>query len=316
MQRAIIIIIFLTGITYVRATRAATGPGNDSIQLNSPQYREKFYLFTDRSLYATGETVLFRVFNMSHTLLKTNNWSRVIYIELINSSHIPVTQGKYMLSSGGASGQIIIPDTLTTGSYYIRAYTKWMRNYLPSEYFHVPLVIINPYKAGTTDNAISTSEPGDPGYGTVYVKGITCKPDKSGYGKREKVTVQLEEVYPGISPDGYCITIIKDGYLDTDYSYAPGQEGNVRAFQDGVLYHPETEGLSISGYVAGGQDRHSVANSSIFLTLLGSDPDCFEFKTDESGKINLSIPNHTGSRDILITIDSEEDEEIQIILDE
>lgn len=316
MNRIIIKIILLISIIHIPATIPAAGPENDSILLNSPLYMEKFYLFTDRSLYTSGETVLFRVFNMSHTLLRRNNWSTVIYVELINSLNTPVAQGKYLLSPGGASGQIMIPDTLTTGSYYIRAYTKWMRNYPPSVYFHVPLAIVNPYKARTAGHSILTAEHGTIGSGPGYVKGIACTPDKSGYGKREKVTIQLKEVYPGISPDGYCITIIKDGYLDTDYSYTPDQGENDQVFPDGVLYYPETKGLSISGYVIGKQDRQAAAYSSIYLTLLGPDPDCFEFITDESGKINLSIPHHTGSRDILITVDSEEDEEIKIIMDD
>jgi len=316
VNRTIIKIIFLIGIIQVPAKLSVAGPENDSILLNSPLYREKFYLFTDRSFYASGEMVLFRVFNMSHTLLKRNNWSTVIYVELINSLNTPVAQGKYLLGPGGASGQIMIPDTLTTGSYYIRAYTKWMRNYPPSVYFHVPLAILNPHKASMAGYIILTDKPGNPGSGTGYVNGIACTPDKSSYGKREKVTVQLKEEYTGISPDGYCITTIKDGYLNTDYSYSPDQREDDQVITNGVLYYPETKGLSISGYAIGKQDRQAVAYSNIYLTLLGTDPDCFEFMTDESGKINLSIPHHTGSRDILITVDSEDDEDIQIIMDD
>jgi len=317
MTRMLIKIFFLAGIMCIPVRLAASGPDNDSIQLNSPVSGEKFYLFTDRSLYAAGEKVLFRVFNVSHTLLKQNSWSRVIYIELINNHNLPVAKGKFMLNSAGASGQIDIPDTLTTGYYYIRAYTRWMRNYSPSAYCHVPLVIVNPYKTSTEEYeklAVKSDVSGVIGSG--YVNGIRCIPDKPTYGKREKVILNLEEVYPGIAPDGYCITVIKNGYLDTDYFYDTRQEENIRLNMSGEFYYPETKGLSISGYVTGGEDKHPVANSSIFLTLLGNDPDCLEFKTGEGGKINMSIPHHTGSRDILLTVDTKEDKDIQIILDD
>jgi hypothetical protein len=316
MHRIIIIIIFLICILQVPAKLAAIGPENDSLSFNTAILKEQLYMFTDRSLYASGEPVMFRVFNMSHTLLKNNSWSRVIYVELINSRNIPVNQGKYMLDSKGASGRIMMPDTLTTGCYYIRAYTKWMRNFSPQSYAHVPLTIVNPYKTGTSIHQTYTAKPGDPGYGTGVNQGITCKPDKSSYGKREKVTIEITGGSNNLSPDGYCIAVIKDGYLDADYSYKTDFRENNPAVTEDILYYPETKGLSISGYAVSGQDKKALIDSRLYLTLLGTEPDCFEFETDENGKIHFSIPNHTGCRDVLITAESEKDEEIRIILDD
>ena len=316
MHRIIIKIIFLICILQVPAKLAAIGPENDSLSFNMSILKEQLYLFTDRSLYASGEPVMFRLFNMSHTLLKKNSWSRVIYVELINRRNIPVSQGKYIMDSTGASGRIMIPDTLTTGLYYIRAYTKWMRNYPPEAYTCVPLTIINPHKTGTGIHQTYTAKPGNPDYGNGVVQGITCKPDKSSYGKREKITIQVTGGNKHLSPDGYCITVIKDGYLDVDYSYTPDDRENNPAIHEDVLYYPETKGLSISGYAVSGQDKKALADSRLYLTLLGTDPDCFEFGTDENGRIHFSIPNHTGCRDVLITAESETDEEVQIILDD
>ncbi len=82
------------------------------------------------------------------------------------------------------------------------------------------------------------------------------------------------------------------------------------------MYYPETRGLSVSGQVVRSQDRQAEAYSSIYVTLLGTDPDCLGFMTDESGRIHFSIPRHTDSRDILITFDPRKDEELEIIMDD
>ncbi len=97
-----------------------------------------------------------------------------------------------------------------------RAYTKWMRNFPPSSYFHVPLTIINPQKMGMADLATGTTDTGVSGFLTAPGKGIVCNTDRSSYGKREKVTIQLQQGDNVSSADGYCIAVIKKGYLDTD----------------------------------------------------------------------------------------------------
>ncbi len=316
MCRIIIKFILLTGFMYVHESIPAVGQRDDSILLNSPLYREKFQLFTDRSLYASGEPVMFRVFNMNNELQPENNLSRVIYIELTNNHNTPVAQAKYMLNNRGSSGQIIIPDTLTTGSYYIRAYTRWMRNFPPSGYLCVPLAIVNPYKIIVSDLKMPIPETVVPESNAGFVEGIKYTSDKLSYRKREKVTVQLKEINTGISPEGYCITIIKNGYLDTDYSYTADQGGNVKIITDGIKYYPESTGLSISGYVIRRQGQQALANSRIYMTLLGSDPDCFEFITDGRGKMHFSIPDHSGSHDVLFTVDAKEQDDIQIIMED
>jgi len=307
-------IILLSLIIQIQALSSNAQQEYDPGLLSSPMYREKLQVFTDRNLYASGEPVLFSVYNMSHSLLKSNNWSTVIYLELINNRNLPVARGKYQLKEEGASGQILIPDSVTSGSYYLRAYTRWMRNFSPSSYYHVPLTVINPHKISMTDLATGVANTEIAGDLTGPGNGIVCLTDRARYGKREKVTVYVQAISPP-HPDGYCVSVIKKGYLDTDYSYKTEAEGNNRLLLQDVMYYPETRGMSVSGQVVRSQDRQAVAYSNIYVTLLGADPDCLGFQTDESGRIHFSMPYHTGSRDILITFDPKEEEEIEIIMD-
>ncbi len=308
-------IILLLGILQIACLDSTAQKQNDPEILSSPLYREKFCLFTDRMLYASGEPVLFRVFNQSNSLLKKNSWSKVIYVEVINQNNVPVAQGKYQLNPSGGSGALLIPDSVSSGSYYLRAYSKWMRNYSPSAYFKLPLAIVNPRNINTTDLSplSAATEPVEEGLGTV--SGIICSTDKDSYGKREKVRISFERSTANPSPDGYCMTVIRNGYLDTNFAHIPGDEENDQTGREMVLYYPETKGLSVTGRAVSGSDRKAEAYRSIYLTLLGAAPDCYGLLTDEKGKIHMTIPYHTGARDVLLTYDPDDEKEIEISLD-
>ena len=308
MKRIITYIILLVSVFQIKTFEAGAQAIRD--------YREKLYLFTDRNLYASGEKVSFRLNNLSHPLLKESNWSRVFYLELINSRNEAVARGKYQVYSWGGDGQIIIPDTASTGHYYLRAYTSWMRNYPPSEYFHLPLAIVNPRKirsadlsAGGKGTGLSDEAPGS-------VAGIACSSDNTSYGKRKKVTVQINPESRDSSPDAYCISVIKKGYLDEAYYYntAPVSEDPLQ-LKD-LVHYPETGGATVSGIVMVGEEKKPADRYLLGVTMLGSDPDYFEFMTDENGRFRIPVQQQTGNNDALLTISSNRDEAVKILTDE
>ena len=70
---------------------------------------------------------------------------------LLNPENRPVVQKKILLDNGFGPGQVILPDTLSSGTYTIRAYTNWMKNDSPDYYFKKIVTIIN-----TTQNLDTT----------------------------------------------------------------------------------------------------------------------------------------------------------------
>ena len=315
MKRILTYTILLVSVIQIKTFEASAQAIRDSQILNSSLYREKLYLFTDRNLYASGEKVSFRLYNLSHPLLKEGKWSRVFYLELINSRNAAVARGKYQVYPWGGDGQIIIPDTASTGQYYLRAYTSWMRNYPPSEYFHLPLAIVNPRKIRSADLSAG-------GKGTVLSEeapgpkaGIACSSDKTSYGKREKVSVQINPESKDSSPDAYCVSVIKKGYLDEAFYYttAPVNEDSLQ-LKD-LVYYPETRGATVSGIVLVGEEKKPAERYLLGMTTLGSDPDYFEFMTDENGRFRIPVQQQTGNNDALLTINSNRDEPVKILTD-
>jgi hypothetical protein len=316
MKQILTYIILMVSVIQIGIIEAGAQATGDSLVLNSSLYREKLYLFTDRNLYASGEKVSFRLYNLSDTLLKESNWSRVFYLELINSRNVAVARGKYQVYSWGGDGQILIPDTAGTGHYYLRAYTSWMRNYPPSEYFHLPLAIVNPRQIGSADLSDGANGSGLSEETQGHVAGIACSTDKTSYGKRGKVTVRFNPENRGSSPDGYCVSVIKKGYLDEAFYYttAPVSEDSLRLKK--LVYYPETLGVTISGTVLLGDEQEPAAQTLLGVTMLGSERDYVEFRTDENGRFRIPVHQQTGNKDALVTINPNRDGPVKILMND
>lgn len=97
--------------------------------------REEVFVSTDRHDYIAGENMWFKVYLFDRQSQRTSDRSRIVYLELLNSENRPVIQIRIGVNKGTGPGQIVIPDTLTTGTYILRAYTSWMKNFLPVNCF-------------------------------------------------------------------------------------------------------------------------------------------------------------------------------------
>ena len=97
--------------------------------------REEIFIHSDREEYISGEDFWFNIYLIDRQSFKPSQNSRVVYFELLNSENRPVIQRRILMNKGIGPGQIVLPDTLSTGLYTIRAYTSWMKNFLPYNCF-------------------------------------------------------------------------------------------------------------------------------------------------------------------------------------
>ncbi len=120
--------------------------------------REEIYIHSDREAYISGEAIWFNIYLFDRQTLKPSSESKIAYFELLNSENRPVMQRKILLSGGAGPGQITLPDTLSSGTYTLRAYTNWMKNFLPYNCFTKEIHIYNAFsnrtfkKSAATDN--------------------------------------------------------------------------------------------------------------------------------------------------------------------
>lgn len=107
---------------------------------NKP-YFEKIYLHTDRNYYISGENIQFKAY-----LSAGKDWevkSRILYVEIgpVNSSTTEVFS--YLVKQNNVIGSLELPDSLKSGSYLLRAYTNWHKNFEYRYAFSKDLLVIN-----------------------------------------------------------------------------------------------------------------------------------------------------------------------------
>ena len=105
--------------------------------------REEIFLHTDRDIYVSGEEMWFKLYLIDRRSSGLSLNSRIAYVELLNAGNRPVIQKRILLNQGAGSGQLMLPDSLSSGTYTLRAYTGWMKNFLPENCFMKDITVYN-----------------------------------------------------------------------------------------------------------------------------------------------------------------------------
>jgi hypothetical protein len=112
---------------------------------------EKLYAHVDRSSYAAGEIIWFKLYDMDGIRHRLLDISKVAYVELISREGKAVLQGKISLKEGMGNGSFLVPFSLPSGNYLFRAYTSWMKNFPPEFYFEKIITILNAQRRPSLD---------------------------------------------------------------------------------------------------------------------------------------------------------------------
>ncbi|MCA8829953.1 hypothetical protein [Hymenobacter pini] len=139
----------LGGLALTAATTTGAIAQTDSLTNQFTRYQrqnlqEKLFLHLDRPLYMSGELLWFKVYAVDATLHKPLSVSKVAYVEVLDETQRPVLQAKVALQNAAGKGSFVLPASLLSGSYTVRAYTSWMKNFAPEQYFQTAVRIVNP----------------------------------------------------------------------------------------------------------------------------------------------------------------------------
>ncbi len=105
--------------------------------------REEIYVHTDRQEYVAGEDLWFKIYLFDRKSEIQTSESKIVYFEILNPENRPVIQKRIKLNNGIGPGQIVLPDSISSGKYTLRAYTNWMKNFMPYNCFSKTLIIYN-----------------------------------------------------------------------------------------------------------------------------------------------------------------------------
>lgn len=94
------------------------------------QVQEKVYVQTDNNCYFVGDTLWYKAFVLRADDNKPTNMSKLLYVELLSPDGVVVERQRIVVSNKGVTcGQFALQDSLYSGYYEIRAYTRWMLNF-------------------------------------------------------------------------------------------------------------------------------------------------------------------------------------------
>lgn len=276
---------------------------------NPRNYIESLVVVTDRDYYTVNETINFKAFNLSPSELREIEWSKVLYIELVGFDGKPLVQSKIKFTSSGGLGQLLVPEGILSGVYYIKAYTKWMRNYGPLSYFYKPLTVLNPKDAAV----FLPAKPFDTDFFIEYSalsNQNRIKSDKDLYSLRS--TGQLLFSDSTSKTADFSVSITRKSYVhDTIIKMCPIDTS--LSFTNSFL--PETRGISLSGVLVDKSTQKPISNSKVTVSLKKGNNQTFSTYTNSSGIFNIVLPEVFGTVELLILAENKKQENIEIRLE-
>jgi hypothetical protein len=275
---------------------------------------ETLVLYADREIYGAGEQIHFHASYRAPGDLNGGSWSSVLYVELISWDGNKQASSKVLIKNDEARGKLNIPDNIPSGGYYLRAYTKWMRNYSASSYAYLPVKILNPYSqeilAGPLDGegslkAIERRQ--EQLNGEIRVLGL-----KDNYGTREDVEIEIllpEELRRGT----YSLGIAKTrDQSSADYIW---EQRILADKESGKLeFLPEIDGLTLSGKIVNAESNEPVGQARLQLSSY-ADPFLYaEVLSGEDGTFLYAFPYFKGNPELHIAGSSDSVDTYEILL--
>ncbi|HKK78909.1 MAG TPA: hypothetical protein VJ933_04740, partial [Phaeodactylibacter sp.] len=108
-----------------------------------PLPQERVALHLDRNVCLAGDTLWFKAWCFLDGQLE-QEMSKVLYVEVFDETGKAIVQDKHRLSDNQAVGSIAIPADVPSKYYFLKAYTRYMRNFSPAGFHYQQLVIANP----------------------------------------------------------------------------------------------------------------------------------------------------------------------------
>ncbi|NCD68982.1 hypothetical protein [Mucilaginibacter agri] len=243
-----------------------------SDSLNNLTPTEKLYLQLDKPYYALGDTIWFKAYLLNADLLPSNK-SRIINLDIANDSNKVIKHYRFAVANGISYGNISLneKDGFTSGTYTIRSYTNWMRNFGDSYFF---------YKSFYVANALENKWLVNSKVNTSAINGISTA----------DVKLQLRDIYnrPVIAEDLQIrgINEYKD-LFNQKYQTVPNGELDVK-----FAIPQKINGLAIIA------ESKKVKNRSVIPVILNRVENIDVQFLPEGGNLVAGLPAHIGFKAI------------------
>jgi hypothetical protein len=249
-------------------------------QNNYARLQENIVFHTNKSNYVAGETLWFKTYLTYTHPSYQDAMSRVVYVDLINSEQKIIETKILRTKNGVAYGDFTLNTTLSDGTFYLRGYTNWMRNFGDSTQTIFAFPILN--KSKTINAQISDYQD----INAIFLL------NKTNYKLGENVEIKLNAV----ANQSYSISVTNENAVR---NYQPIKQ---KDFKKNPIYLATIPFLTETGRTFFGKTQNaSMKPVSVDLMVIRKDTFLLDtYKSDENG--DFKIENIIGKDSLVIDI--------------
>lgn len=263
MKKQIVIFFFLIIFSYAGKT----------------QEKQGFGCYTDRDVYVSGETVLAKIFTPK------DNPSRIVHIDLINKQGTRITGGSMEINNNQADGFLELPDSLSSGTYLLRAYLK---NTAAQLKIIREIWITNRFegleKTVQMNRATASERIQEKATGQINIDGIAPR-----YQTNTPIAASIRiDPTLGKEIDGnllVCIAQTNPGFEPATFAWKSDQSGTSLS---------ENKGVILSGTVTDKKTQTPAPGITVFLTIPDSIPGFQYYTTKNDGHFYFLLDKYYG----------------------
>ncbi len=276
-------------------------------------------IHTNTNLLLAGEFLYYNVACLIKDKQTYSTISKIAYVELVGANETVIFKNKIKTDNSSAHGDFFIPTTIKTGHYKLISYTNWSKNNLTDSFGEVDLFIINPYS--TEAQAVDDSEVQQ--NISKIIKADTLQLtkkqsisnnqlilNKSNFGKREKVSIEIEKGTLKKSNIN-SLSVRKVDFISTTH---PDIQKTFQEDKASTYYLPELRGEIISGRLESTSDL-KLGNITVYLSFPGENNIFKSTTTNTNGKFYFIVNENYNYAIINLQIEDKQDENFKIILD-
>ncbi len=292
--------------------------------------QEHVHLQLDRNLCLAGETLWFKAWCFSDL---DQQLSKVLYVEVFDETKRVIVQEKFLLTDHTTDGSIHIPEDVSSRHYFLRAYTRYMRNFSANFYHYQQITVVNPSVEG---GSISLNDTDPDQEGTPDQQYIDETPENllgielesKKYRARQPIDFRINSPKPIVAQLAAVVRlqglgnslprnlILQNPWLLASCREDPfcrqsygeerpsanssnWQEQNKALSLNQLKWLPETRGLTISGMVQN-EENEKVVGALSMVSVLQKTPLLYLGTTDEQGEFTICLHHLEAQKDLFV----------------
>jgi len=272
---------------------------------------EEIYIHSDRDEYISGEDLWFNIYLIDRQGFKPSSGSKIAYFELLNPENRPIVKKRILLEGGFGPGQIILPDTLSSGIYTIRAYTNWMKNFLPVNCFTKDIHIYNAFSSRSFREKLYSVKKISEGtsvdyYHAVSNAGLTLRVDNLKPDLLE-IDVKTDEKYSGENKNQFYLFIQTHGNINY-VSSERTTDGDTKIFINKNQLPAGINQITVfdaKGRLVGERFIYTPEKENTVVTIQSTDSSGLRDKISLDFAFPDTIPNKLNSNNLSISVVAE-----------